>query len=71
MAKYCMRENWKGVGKPVDYLEPGDIIVIYGMEFTIKDRFYRKDKDDIDRLVYVADDEDETTFWSHELERID
>jgi len=71
MAKYRMRENWKGVDKPVDYLEPGDTIIIYGMEFTIKDRFPWKDTDGIDRLVYVADDEYETTFWSHELERID
>jgi len=39
MAKYRMRENWKGVDKPVDYLEPGDTIIIHGMEFTIKDRF--------------------------------
>lgn len=71
MAVYKMRENWKGVDKPVDYLKPGDVIIIHGMEFIIKDRFPCKDKDGVERLVYVADDEDETTFWAHELERID
>jgi len=66
-----MRENWKGTKKPVDYLEPGDTIIIRKMKFTIKERFPWKDENGVERLVYVVDDEHGSVFWSHELERID
>ena len=70
MAVYHLRDNWKHKGKPVDYLEPGDTIIIRKMKFTIKERFPWKDENGIERLVYVVDDEHGSVFWSHELERV-
>lgn len=73
MAKVHLRETWTGVIRPVEDLKPGDVMVIRGAEFTVKDRFRWPDTEGIDRVVYVVVGEggNEYTLWSHELERMD
>jgi len=64
MAEYKARESWMRNFPPMDYLEEGDILIIRGKRFEIKDSFKWDG-----RRVYATNGG--YVFYADELERID
>ena len=64
MATYKAKLTWMKNLKPMNYLQEGDVIIIRGKEYTVKESFEWDG-----RLVYTTADGD--VFYADELQRLD
>ena len=62
--KYKARESWMRNFPPMDYLKKGDILIVSGKAYTIKDSFKWDG-----RRVYATNGGQ--VFYADELKRID